>query len=159
MKILNIQNKQERFEALNLCKNLIEKNALIPIVGAGFSFDTQTDNKGKIPSVRDLHKTLYNYIELYSGYEREELDEIKGKSLSEVADSFWSIYDRIPAGNLRSYFSFIENNFLNISFFKGFQDAFLRVNWPYLFTLNYDSLIEDYNIDKPNLSQGGTVCL
>lgn len=145
MKILSIQNSQDRLDALDLCKILIEKNALIPIVGAGFSFDTPTDNKGKIPSVTDLHKLLYGFVDMYSGYEREELDEIKRKSLSEVADSFWSIYNRIPVDNLRSFFSFIENNFLNISFFKGFQGAFLRVNWPYLFTLNYDSLIEDYN--------------
>lgn len=147
VKILNIQNAKERLEALELCKILIEKNALIPIVGAGFSFDTPTDNKGKIPSATDLHKTLYNYIDMYSGYDREELDEIKKHSLSEIADIFWSIYDRIPTDNLCSYFSFIENNFLNISFYKGFQDAFLRVRWPYLFTLNYDSLIEDYSKD------------
>lgn len=145
MKILNISNSQDRLDALNLCKILIEKNSLIPIVGAGFSFGTQTDNKGKIPSATDLRKTLFGFVDMYSGYEREELDEIKGKSLSEVADIFWNIYDRIPVDKLRSYFSFIENNFLNISFFKGFQDAFLRVNWSYLFTLNYDSLIEDYS--------------
>lgn len=145
MQILNFRNDQERSIALNLCKNLIEKNSLIPVVGAGFSFDTQTDNKGRIPSATDLHTTLYKYIDRYSGYSKEELDEIKGYSLSDIADVFWSIYSRIPEEGLSSYFSYIESNFLSISFFKGFQEAFLRVHWPYLFTLNYDSLIEDFN--------------
>ena len=147
MKVFNIQNAQEKLEALNLCKNLIEKNALIPVVGAGFSLDTQTDNKGKIPSVANLRMTLYNYIEKHAGYEKDDLEEIKGYSLSEIADIFWRIYHRIPAESLRSYFSYIANNFLDISFFKGFQEAFLQVHWPYLFTLNYDSLIEDYSRD------------
>ena len=126
MKILNIKNTQEKTEALNLCKNLIEKNALIPVVGAGFSFDTPTDNKGKIPSVRDLREKLYEYIDKYSDYEQRDLDEIKGQNLSEIADVFWRIYNRIPAEPLSSFFSYIENNFLGISFFKGFQDTFYK---------------------------------
>ncbi len=145
MKIWNIKNDEERTHALFLCKTLIEKKALIPVVGAGFSFDTPTDHSGCIPNVRDFRKQLLNYIEKYSGYSGEEIEEIESSNLSNIAETFWSIFERIPEDSLRTFFSFIKTNFTGISFFKGFQEAFLKVYWPYLFTLNYDSLIEDYS--------------
>ena len=144
MQVFDIRDSQDRATALQLCKNLIEKNVLIPVVGAGFSCGTSTDNRGKIPSATELNANLFGYIEAYSGYSREELDEIKVFKLSDTADIFWGIYDRIPDGVRDSHFLYFEKNFLDVSFFKGFQEAFLNVRWPYLFTLNYDSLIEDY---------------
>ena len=148
MTILNFENTRERAIALSLCKNLIEKNSLVPVIGAGFSLDTPTDNGGQVPSGAKLHSTLYEFVEKHSGYSKEELEEIKRYRLSDIADVFWNIYDRIPEEDLHSYFSYIETNFLGISFFKDFQEAFLRIRWPYLFTLNYDSLIEDFNFKK-----------
>lgn len=147
MEVLNIQQAQDRNKAIELCKNLLEKNALIPIIGAGFSFDTPTDNRGTVPSVEKLHAKLFYYVEQYSGYSKIELKEIKQYALSDLASVFWNIYDRISEEGLRSFYSYIEENFQNISFQKDFQKAFLKVRWPYLFTLNYDSLIEDYSQD------------
>lgn len=145
MKILNIQNAKERAEAIELCKNLLEKRALIPVIGAGFSIETQTDNNGRVPSVNDLYEKLFFYIEKYSGYNETELKEIKKYSLSGLAGVFWNIYNKIPTESLGSFYSYINANFNNISFRKGFQEAFLGIQWPYMFTLNYDSLIEDYS--------------
>ena len=143
MIILNIQDYQERNVALELCKNLIEKDWLIPVIGSGFSFDTPTDNKGAIPSVAQLHDELFHYIESYSGYEQEDLESIKHYSLADLSQTFWNIYDRIPKESLSEFFDFIKRNFLNISFRKNFQNSILQIQWPYLFTLNYDTLIED----------------
>lgn len=147
MEILNIQQKVERERAIELCKNLLEKHALIPVVGTGFSYDTPTDDGGVVPSVEDLRTKLFYYIEQYSKYSPEEIKEIKHDNLFEMADTFWNIYDRITEDGLRSFFGYIATNFQNISFQKEFQKAFLRVRWPYLFTLNYDSLIENYSRD------------
>lgn len=147
MEILNIQDTQARSTALNLCKNLIEKNVLIPVVGSGFSFGSATDNKGRIPSANDFRLKLLEYIVQYSGYSAEEIKEIEKYSLSDIADVFWSIYLRIPQESLSSYFSYIEQNFLDVSYFSSFQEAFLNVHWPYIFTLNYDSLIENYSAE------------
>ena len=147
MEILNIQQKEERERAIELCKNLLEKHALIPVVGTGFSYDTPTDDGGVVPSVEDLRTKLFYYIEQYSKYSPEEIKEIKHDNLFEMADTFWNIYDRITEDGLRSFFGYIATNFQNISFQKEFQKAFLRVRWPYLFTLNYDSLIENYSRD------------
>ncbi len=144
MRILNIQNEKERKEAIFLCKNLLEKRALIPVVGAGFSLGTPTDNNGTIPSVEELHQKLFFYIKEFSGYDESDLMEIEKYNLSKLATTFWNIYDRIPEADKCIFYSYIENNFENISFRKEFQEAFLKVQWPYLFTLNYDSLIEDF---------------
>ena len=147
MEILNIQNTEERNKAVELCANLLEKRALIPVVGAGFSFDTVTDNGGTIPSVANLHEKLFYYIEQFSGYSKTELEEISRYDLSKLAETFWNIYDKISTEGLHAFYSYIESNFQNISFHKDFQKAFLTVRWPYIFTLNYDSLIEDYSQD------------
>ena len=143
MEIYNIQNHQEREKALELCKNLLEKQMLIPVIGAGFSYDTQTDNNGAIPSVAQLRETLYDIIKLYSGYEKHELEEINQKDLADLSQIFWNIFSRIPEEKLEGFFDYIHTNFVDITCRKGFQDEFLRIRWPYMFTLNYDSLIED----------------
>lgn len=145
MEILSVQNSYEREEMLKRCVNLYEKHSLIPVIGAGFSFGTPTDNKGSIPSVGDLHDMLFTYIVQYSGYEQEEIDEIKKESLADLASSFWDIYARIPENERENFYTYVNDNFQNITFWKGFQEEFLKIRWPYLFTLNYDTLIEDYN--------------
>lgn len=147
MDILSLENNKERTKAVELCTNLLEKRALIPVVGTGFSLDTPTDKKGVIPSSEDLNKELLNYITTYSGYDHKDLKEIELLSLYDLAGVFWSIFERIPPEGLRSFYSYIESNFQDISFQKEFQKAFLKVHWPYLFTLNYDTLIEDFSKD------------
>lgn len=145
MEILNIERPDDRTKILDLCKNLLEKHALIPVIGSGFSFDTPTENGGIIPSVSNLHAKLFSYIKEYSGYTETDLEEINGLNLFDLASRFWTIYKRIPPQSIHSFFEYIQTNFQDISYHKDFQRAFLEVRWPYLFTLNYDSLIEDYN--------------
>lgn len=108
MEVLNILNPKDKSDALELCKNLIEKNILIPVIGAGFSFDTQTDYKGCIPSAKKLQMELCNYIKKYSGYSQEEIDQIKASSLPDVADDFWAIYDRIPDEGIVTFFPMLK---------------------------------------------------
>ena len=144
MKTLNMSNSQDREEAIQLCKNLIEKHALVPVVGSGFSFETQTDNGGSVPSANNLSNEMLYYIEKYSGYSELELDDIRNSSLSAIANDFWNVFPRIPEKELKRFDAYIQNNFLNISFRKPFQEAFLDVHWPLIFSLNYDTLIEDY---------------
>lgn len=145
MEILSSRNEQERNKMLGLCKNLWEKRSLIPIVGAGFSAGTPTDKNGNVQSVAELQKQLLKYITLYSNYDAAEIDEIKGLSLSELASSFWDIFDRIPDDKVEEFYHYISTNFEDISFFREYQKAFLSIQWPCLFTLNYDTLIEDYS--------------
>lgn len=132
---------------LELCSNLSKKYALIPIIGAGFSFGTPTDNNGEVPSVAQLNEVLFKYIAQYSNYDREDLEEIKKQSLPDLSNSFWDIYKRIPENKLGEFYEYIHRNFQNIPplNLKEFQAEFLKIKWPYLFTLNYDSLIEEFS--------------
>ena len=54
MEILNVRNSHEHRKMLELCFNLCQKYALIPVIGSGFSFGSPTDNNGTIPSVSEL---------------------------------------------------------------------------------------------------------
>ncbi len=143
MEFLYLSNPADRKKALNYCKVLIEKCTLIPVIGTGFSSGTSTDNGGIIPTVEEFKNTLLAFVTDYSGYSEEELRVIKEESLSELAGEFWRIYNRIPPKSLDPFYAYFERNFQNISCRKAFQDSFLSIHWPYLFTLNYDSLIED----------------
>lgn len=140
-----MHNENERKKMLQLCKNLWEKRSLIPVIGAGFSFGTPTDNNGHIQSVVELREMLLQYITQYSQYDAEEIADINKQQLSELASSFWDIFDRIPEEKIEEFYQYISTNFQNVSFFKEYQKAFLSIPWPYVFTLNYDTLIEDYS--------------
>ena len=145
MEILNVRNSHEHGKMLELCFNLCQKYALIPVIGSGFSFGSPTDNNGTIPSVSELTKFLFKYISAYSNYSPEDLIDIQKESLPDLSNSFWDIYSRIPEKKLEEFYEYINKNFQNISFWKDFQSEFLEIRWPYLFTLNYDSLIENYS--------------
>lgn len=145
MEILSMKNEHERKKMLELCKNLWEKRSLIPVIGAGFSFGTPTDNNGHIQSVAELREVLLQYITQYSQYDAEEIADISKQQLSELASSFWDIFDRIPEEKVEAFYQYVSTNFQNVSFFKEYQKAFLSIQWPYVFTLNYDTLIEDFN--------------
>lgn len=142
MEILNVKIENERKRALELCKNLMEKHALIPIVGSGFSFGAPTDKGGTVPSVEQLRKKLCAYISKYSGYDESDLKEIEKGDLSKVSSDFWGIYDRMDDEGQKSFYTYVEENFQDINFQNNVQKAFLEVRWPCMFTLNYDSLIE-----------------
>lgn len=145
MEILSMSNEYDRKKMLELCKNLWGKRALIPVIGSGFSFDTPTDNNGHIQSVAELRDVLLHYITQYSKYDAEEISDIGKQQLSELASSFWDIFDRIPEDNVNEFYQYISTNFQNLSFFKEYQKAFLSIQWPCVFTLNYDTLIEDFS--------------
>lgn len=145
MEILNVRNSHEHGKMLELCFNLCQKYALIPVIGSGFSFGSPTDNNGTIPSVSELTKFLFKYISAYSNYSPEDLIDIQKESLPDLSNSFWDIYSRIPEKKLEEFYEYINKNFQNISFWKDFQSEFLKIRWPYLFTLNYDSLVENYS--------------
>lgn len=145
MEILSMRNKHEQEKMLELCRNLWEKRSLIPVVGAGFSFGTPTDNNGHIQSVAELRERLLQYIRCYSMYDEKEIVDISRQQLSELASSFWDIFDRIPEDKVEEFYQYISINFQDVSFFKEYQKAFLSIQWPYVFTLNYDTLIEDFS--------------
>ena len=145
MDILSIRKPEDRKEMLDLCLNLWEKQALVPVIGAGFSLGTQTDNNGAIPTVKELCSELLKYIVRFSNYSQEDIDDIRTAGLANIAGSFWDILKRIPEETISEFYDYFDRNFRGISFFKGFQEAFLTIDWPYLFTLNYDTLVEDYS--------------
>lgn len=145
MEIYCVKSEIERAKMLDICKNLCDKNSLIPVIGSGFSLNTPTDNDGYVPSSNKLKDKLYHYVALFSGYSKEELADIEKESLPDIAKSFEDIFGRISEEELKHYYEYVENNFCEISFFKGFQKEFLDIDWPRIFTLNYDTLIEDYD--------------
>ena len=145
MDILSIRKPEDRKKILDLCLNLWEKQALVPVIGAGFSLGTQTDNNGAIPTVKELCSELLKYIVRFSNYSQEDIDDIRTAGLANIAGSFWDILKRIPEETISEFYDYFDRNFRGISFFKGFQEAFLTIDWPYLFTLNYDTLVEDYS--------------
>lgn len=101
VEILNVRNSHEHGKMLELCFNLCQKYALIPVIGSGFSFGSPTDNNGTIPSVSELTKFLFKYISAYSNYSPEDLIDIQKESLPDLSNSFWVFIARFPGREAR----------------------------------------------------------
>lgn len=124
MEIYCVKSEIERAKMLDICKNLCDKNSLIPVIGSGFSLNTPTDNDGYVPSSNKLKDKLYHYVALFSGYSKEELADIEKESLPDIAKSFEDIFGRISEEELKHYYEYVENNFCEISFSRDFKKNF-----------------------------------
>lgn len=166
MEIYDYSLESDKKKVLSLCCNLLSKNSLVPVIGSGFSSKSPTNAHGTVPLADNLKEEILKYIKKYSGYSITEIAQLEQQSLSEVSGCFWSIYERIPEHAKRLFYDYFSINFINISCFKPFQKNCCKIHWPCVFTLNYDTLLEDGNpnyrviipFDRINKSYTGHRC-
>lgn len=115
-------------------KNL-KRNMVIPIIGSGFTLNCEAKN-GKVPSVKNYQE--YMIDSLCNKF--EELNETKGEmykeSFSKIAELYIKQIDDIDK---RNYF---VSNFTDVKIQEKNKIDFLKIEWPYIYTLNIDDAIE-----------------
>jgi hypothetical protein len=115
-------------------KNL-KRNMVIPIIGSGFTLNSEAKN-GKVPSGKDYQE--YMIDSLCNKF--EELNETKGEmykeSFSKIAELYIKQIDDIDK---RNYF---VSNFTDVKIQEKNKIDFLKIEWPYIYTLNIDDAIE-----------------
>lgn len=129
MEIVNFSDIYDTFT-----KNL-KRNMVIPIIGSGFTLNSEAKN-GKVPSGKDYQE--YMIDSLCNKF--EELNETKGEmykeSFSKIAELYIKQIDDIDK---RNYF---VSNFTNVKIQEKNKIDFLKIEWPYIYTLNIDDAIE-----------------
>lgn len=126
-------------------KDAIINNRMIPVLGSGFSYGFKASN-GTIPSVNDLKEKIKQILRQDGGYDEDDAEALNQFDLSALSDMFLQLLvehsERDKVIVPESFLNYMEDHFYNVHDFPNYIRNFLRCDWKYLYTLNYDDTIE-----------------
>jgi SIR2-like domain len=122
-------------------KVALSRKNLIPIIGSGFTRGEKA-RLGNVPNGDDFKKVMIekicvNYPEITENDFKED-----GYKFSEIANEF---FKRVPKDQ---YKRVLINLFTEVVLGED-KKIFLKIKWPYIYTLNIDDAIENNSIFKP----------
>lgn len=121
-------------EVSNEIIQMMSRKTIIPVIGSGFTRDCIA-RSGKVPSGEDY----YNYM--IAQIVDQNPDEMKVKELNnESFSSISSIYHKMVQAEKQQ--SYLLNKFTNVKL-ENVKKNFLKIDWPYIYTLNIDDAIEN----------------
>lgn len=121
-------------EVSNEIIQMMRRKTIIPVIGSGFTRDCIA-RSGKVPSGEDY----YNYM--IAQIVDQNPDEMKVKELNnESFSSISSIYHKMVQAEKQQ--SYLLNKFKNVKL-ENVKKNFLKIDWPYIYTLNIDDAIEN----------------
>ena len=128
----------EVINSKDILDELIKKfanNQMIPIIGSGFTLNCNA-NHGLVPSGSAYKKYMLDTFCKNQGISDEERTILERKSFSEIAEYYIKyVDDEIK----HRYFL---NNFSEVKIDNKEKLNFLKIIWPYIYTLNIDDGIE-----------------
>lgn len=121
-------------EVSNEIIQMMRRKTIIPVIGSGFTRDCIA-RSGKVSSGEDY----YNYM--IAQIVDQNPDEMKVKELNnESFSSISSIYHKMVQAEKQQ--SYLLNKFTNVKL-ENVKKNFLKIDWPYIYTLNIDDAIEN----------------
>lgn len=143
MKVYNINDLQPGNKPYDDLFNSVKHQRLVPIIGSGFTSGTITRN-GIIPSVdqlkKEIVKILFEFDEDYS--DASTKSDWEKLSLSDLSVLLLNSIANHPAEMKNAFLSYMESNFFYIRDLPSEKQEFLNCGWPYIYTLNYDTFVE-----------------
>lgn len=131
MKIIKFENNE--IFAKTFRSSFIRRN-IVPIIGAGFTNGENTVNS-KVPDGKKFREIMKKEICKHYPDIKEEDFENEGYKFSEIANEF---FKRVPSD---IYKKILKERFTKVRL-SASKKNFLKINWPYIFTLNIDDAIE-----------------
>lgn len=113
----------------------LKRVVLIPILGSGFTRGC-TSRNGKVPSGDDYKDYMIDQIMKTRGYDDSRRLDYEKKHFSDISTIYHEI---VPKEVQRNY---LRNNFTEVEL-SSEKKEFLKINWPYVYTLNSDDAIEN----------------
>lgn len=114
------------------------EEALVPILGSGFTRGVNTKRGGKVPSGKDLKDAMIEKISLKKKINKIELES---EQFSSIAEFYQNTFTNPSKDGVIDYYL---KNFTGVRINKPQQLRFLNdIKWPYVYTLNIDTGIED----------------
>lgn len=127
-------------------QTLLKDGKLIPVVGSGFTYEAETFY-GLVPDGMSFKNHMIDAILSTKRLDEEEVEELKRYSFSEVADLYESD-DYVSSDERRRY---IKKSFKGVKLNEP-RISFLKIEWPYIYTLNIDDGIEENSRFKQVIS-------
>ncbi len=115
-------------------KKVMKSKKLIPIIGAGFTFGEKAYN-GIVPNGDTMKQYMKNELIKEKPHLEEKLQE---KSFQEIGKYYVKFVDKYKRDE------YLRNNFTNVVLEK-YKELFIRIDWPCIYTLNFDDAIEKCN--------------
>lgn len=123
--------------------HVFKEETLVPILGAGFTCGLKTRRKGIVPNGNILKKAMIDKIACKKKVIKSELE---AETFSSVAEFFQNVF-RDPAKD--GIIDYYLKNFTGVRINNVQQLRFLNdIKWPYVYTLNIDTGIEDTKIKE-----------
>lgn len=127
----------------DLIYRLVKVGNVVPVLGSGFTCGIKT-RRGSVPSAEELLKQM---ISLLSKYGSESLDKEDIADLANEKDlSATAMYCIELVENNKSaeadFKRYIKRNFTDTRDVPDEKRRFLECGWEYIYTLNYDDVIE-----------------
>lgn len=138
MEIIQFNKQAELWEFFTTA---FSRRNLIPIIGSGFTRGEKS-RIGQVPNGREFQDIMIKQICKYFSEISEEDFKKEGYKFSEVANEF---FKRVPK---EAYKRLLRNHFTDVDLEK-IKKKFLKINWPYIYTLNIDDAIENNSKFKP----------
>ena len=110
-----------------------KNKSLIPVVGSGLSCGAKAC-KGTVPSGSEYKDFMIQSIIEHMKPNEAEIKDIEALSFSKVCD-LYEDDDNVPKSIRINY---LKNNFMNVKLDDN-RRKFLKINWPYIYTLNNKS--------------------
>ena len=132
MEFLNIKDDQTR----NMLSNCIANKTLIPIIGSGFTAGEKSSG-GSVPDGDKFRSIMIDAILTSSDELKNSQDALKKREFSQLAEIYLNekfVPGTIVKENIKKYFS-------EVSLSKE-KKLFIKICWPYVYTLNIDDAIE-----------------
>ncbi len=123
-------------EGIALLVRLALDNALIPVIGSGFTWESSTESGKTVPDGEGLRKLMIDCI-LQSSCRYSD-DELRDSNFNDIADIFLDKND-VPKSKRLEIF---RDYFTNVNL-ESHKIEFLNTHWQYIYTLNVDDGIEN----------------
>ena len=140
MEELRIEDAKTR----DILVTVFQEKSIVPILGAGFTAGMPTRSGKSVPNGEHLKRYMIEKLQkTQSGFCREELEN---ETFSSVAELFERNFADAKKFGISDYF---HEHFLGVKINKTNQLRFLNeIDWPYIYTLNIDTGIEDSNRER-----------
>lgn len=121
-------------EVQNEIIQMMRRKTIIPVIGAGFTQGCVA-RSGKVPSGSEYRDYMIEQIILKCSGEINE-EELKNENFATVSSIYHSTVE------VEKQHAYLKNKFTNVNL-ENIKKDFLKVEWPYIYTLNIDDGIEN----------------
>lgn len=137
---------------MNICRfedirtniiDLLKNKKVVPLLGSGFSKGSDTGKNSMVPSGTEFKKIMLSEMKEKCNFQESTFKKLQADSFSKICEVFEN-QEKITKSFKRNLYA---EKFLDVSLNKP-QKKFLEIDWPYIYTLNFDDAIEknsEYN--------------